>query len=58
MTTVPAIRFRGAGGTEVIEVGEIDVRDPGPGEVTVEIAAAGLNRADLQIGRASCRERV
>ena len=24
MTTVPAIRFRGAGGTEVIEVGEID----------------------------------
>ncbi len=47
MTTVPAIRFRGAGGTEVIEVGEIDVRDPGPGEVTVEIAAAGLNRADL-----------
>lgn len=40
MATVPAIRFRGAGGAEVIELGEIDVRDPGPGEVTVEVAAS------------------
>lgn len=47
MATVAAIRYRGAGGPEVIELGEIDVRDPGPGEVTVEIAAAGLNRADV-----------
>lgn len=47
MATVAAIRYRGAGGTEVIEVGELDVRDPGPGEVQVEIAAAGLNRADV-----------
>jgi NADPH:quinone reductase len=46
-STVPAIRFRGAGGPEVIELGELDVRDPGPGEVQVEIAAAGLNRADV-----------
>lgn len=44
---VPAIRFRGAGGVEVIEVGELEVRDPGPGEVAVEVAAAGVNRADL-----------
>lgn len=42
-----AIRFRGAGGVEVIELGETDVRPPGYGEVTVEVAAAGLNRADL-----------
>ena len=44
---VPAIRFRGAGGPEVIELGELEVRDPGPGEVQVEIAAVGVNRADV-----------
>src|SRR5262245_12914770 len=47
MATVPALRYRGAGGTEVIEVGEVDVRDPGPGEIQVEIVASGLNRADV-----------
>lgn len=41
------MRYRGAGGVEVIEAGELEVRDPGHGEVSVEIAAAGLNRADL-----------
>ncbi|MBK9029976.1 MAG: NAD(P)H-quinone oxidoreductase [Myxococcales bacterium] len=44
---VPAIRFRGAGGVEVIEVGETEVREPGWGEVVVEVVAAGVNRADL-----------
>jgi len=44
---VPCMRYRGAGGVEVIEAGELEVRDPGYGEVQVEIAAAGLNRADV-----------
>ncbi|HTJ41254.1 MAG TPA: NAD(P)H-quinone oxidoreductase [Kofleriaceae bacterium] len=44
---VPAIVFRGSGGPEVIAIGETDVRDPGFGEVSVEIAAAGVNRADV-----------
>jgi putative PIG3 family NAD(P)H quinone oxidoreductase len=43
----PCLRYRGAGGPEVIEAGELDVSDPGPGEVQVEVEAAGLNRADL-----------
>lgn len=47
LTRVRCIRFRGAGGVEVIEVGELEVRAPGAGEVAVEIAAAGVNRADL-----------
>jgi NADPH2:quinone reductase len=47
MAAVAAIRYRGAGGTEVIELSELDVREPGAGEVTVEVAAAGLNRADV-----------
>jgi NADPH2:quinone reductase len=42
-----AVKFRGAGGVDVIELGELEVRDPGAGEVRVAIAAAGLNRADL-----------
>jgi NADPH:quinone reductase len=45
--TTPAVRFRGAGGLEVIELGRTAVRAPGHGEVTVEVVAAGLNRADL-----------
>lgn len=44
---VAAVRFRGAGGPEVITLGELEVREPGPGEVAVDIVAAGLNRADL-----------
>jgi NADPH:quinone reductase len=43
----PAVRFRGAGGLEVIALEETEVRAPGVGEVTVEVVAAGLNRADL-----------
>ena len=41
-----AIRIREPGGPEVLELGEIEVRSPGPNEVLVEVAAAGLNRAD------------
>jgi putative PIG3 family NAD(P)H quinone oxidoreductase len=44
---VECLRYRGAGGVEVIEPGEVEVRDPGAGEVQVEIVAAGLNRADI-----------
>jgi NADPH2:quinone reductase len=44
---VEAVRFTGKGGVEVIAMGELDVRDPGQGEVQVEIVAAGVNRADL-----------
>ncbi len=44
---VEAVRFLRAGGPEVIAMGELEVRDPGPGEVQVEIAAAGVNRADI-----------
>jgi putative PIG3 family NAD(P)H quinone oxidoreductase len=44
---VEAVVFRGAGGPEVIALGETEVRDPGFGEVQVEIAAAGVNRADV-----------
>ena len=44
---VEAIRLRGAGGPEVNTLGELEIREPGVGEVQVEIVAAGLNRADI-----------
>lgn len=43
-----AIRIRGAGGPEVLErVDDLRLREPGGDEVLVEVAAAGLNRADV-----------
>ena len=44
---VEAVVFTGAGGPEVIRIGETEVRDPGPGEIQVEVIAAGVNRADI-----------
>jgi NADPH2:quinone reductase len=41
-----AVRIRAPGGPEVLELGELTLRDPGPHEVVVEVEAAGLNRAD------------
>ncbi|MFC7495720.1 MULTISPECIES: NAD(P)H-quinone oxidoreductase [unclassified Nocardioides] len=35
------------GGPEVLSVAEIPDPEPGPGEVVLEVVAAGLNRADL-----------
>ncbi len=46
MPKAKAIRIREPGGPEVLGVGEIDLPEPGPSQVLVEVAAAGLNRAD------------
>jgi NADPH2:quinone reductase len=45
--TVRAVRLAGAGGPEVLTLGETSVPAPGPSEIRVRVAAAGLNRADL-----------
>ncbi|QCU79503.1 NAD(P)H-quinone oxidoreductase [Citricoccus sp. SGAir0253] len=42
-----AIEYTGAGGREAVSVVELPVPTPGPGEVLVKVAAAGINRADL-----------
>lgn len=41
-----AIQFRTTGGPEVLEVVDAPVPQPGPGEVVVEVAAAGVNFID------------
>jgi putative PIG3 family NAD(P)H quinone oxidoreductase len=42
-----AVVADGAGGPEVLSIGERPDPEPGPGEVVLDVAAAGLNRADL-----------
>src|SRR3954447_22022981 len=45
-THARAVRIKAAGGPEVLALETLEVRDPGPTEVLVEVQAAGLNRAD------------
>jgi putative PIG3 family NAD(P)H quinone oxidoreductase len=42
-----AVIADGAGGPEVLSVAELPDPTPGPGEVVLDVVAAGLNRADL-----------
>lgn len=42
-----AVVAAGTGGPEVLSVAEVPDLAPGPGEVVLAVAAAGLNRADL-----------
>ncbi|MGC7101152.1 quinone oxidoreductase family protein [Amycolatopsis lurida] len=42
----PAVRIQQTGGPEVLEFTEVEVGDPGPGELLVEVAAAGINYID------------
>jgi NADPH2:quinone reductase len=40
------VRFRELGGPEVLRLEELEVDDPGPGEVRLRVQAIGLNRAE------------
>jgi len=46
-TTMTAIVAREAGGPEVLVPAERKVPEPGPGEILIEVAAAGINRPDV-----------
>jgi putative PIG3 family NAD(P)H quinone oxidoreductase len=45
-TTMRQVRFAGAGGPEVIRIETAPVPKPGPDQVLIEVAAAGINRPD------------
>ena len=45
--TMRQIRFEGSGGPEVIRVETAPVPRPGPGQVLIAVAAAGINRPDV-----------
>jgi NADPH:quinone reductase-like Zn-dependent oxidoreductase len=40
------IRVHELGGPEVLQIEDLDVGDPGPGEVRIKVEAVGLNRAE------------
>jgi putative PIG3 family NAD(P)H quinone oxidoreductase len=42
-----AVLIQAPGDVQALALGELTVRDPGPHEVLVAVAAAGLNRADI-----------
>jgi putative PIG3 family NAD(P)H quinone oxidoreductase len=42
-----AVVIQGSGGPDVLELAEVPDPVPGPGDVLIEVAAAGVNRADL-----------
>ncbi len=41
-----AVRFYEFGGPDVLRIEDVALREPGPGEVTMAVAAIGLNRAE------------
>ena len=43
-----AVYISEPGGPEVLEVRDVPPPVPGPGEVLIDVVAAGLNRADVQ----------
>ncbi|MCZ7685483.1 MAG: NAD(P)H-quinone oxidoreductase [Sandaracinaceae bacterium] len=47
MPIARAVRIKSPGGPEVLHIDRVSVDAPGPGQLLVEVTAAGLNRADL-----------
>ena len=45
--TMKQVEFAGAGGADVIRLGEAPVPTPGAGKVLIEVVAAGVNRPDV-----------
>lgn len=43
-----AVEITEPGGPEVLRISEVAVPEPGPGEVLIRVAAAGVNRPDVQ----------
>ena len=53
-----AIRFNQLGGPEVLHIEDLPDRQPGPGEVLLEVEAVGLNRAESMYYRGIYMEKV
>jgi len=51
-----AVRFDGYGGREVLYVADIEMPSPGPGEVVVEVRAAGINPGEAGIRSGAMHE--
>jgi NADPH:quinone reductase-like Zn-dependent oxidoreductase len=49
MTIARAVLAPSYGGPDVLEIREVEVPAPGPGEVTIEVRAAGVNPVDYKL---------
>jgi NADPH2:quinone reductase len=47
MVQARAVIIQGKGDVDVLKLGTLEVAAPGPGQLLIEVAAAGLNRADM-----------
>lgn len=47
MATAKIVRFHALGGPEVLQLEDLPVPEPGPGEVRLRVRAIGLNRAEV-----------
>lgn len=50
------VRFTELGGPEVLHVVDVELGPPGPGEVLLDVAAIGLNRAESMFRQGDCIE--
>ena len=48
-----AIRMHQTGGVDVLRVEQVDAPTPGPGEVLIRVAVAGVNYTDVMARQAS-----
>jgi len=53
-----AVRFDRYGGREVLSIREVPMNQPGPGEVPVEVRAAGINPGEALISSGALHERL
>src|SRR6185312_16185663 len=51
LTVTRTVRFHEIGGPEVLRIEELPRREPGSGEVRIQVAAIGLNRAEALFRR-------
>lgn len=51
-----AVRFHNYGGPEVLKIEEVDVPEPGPGQVRIAVRAAGINPIDWKLRAGYMRE--
>ena len=55
-STVRAVRFHETGGPEVLRIEDVELRDPGAGEVRIRVRAVGLNRSEVNFRRGTYLE--
>ena len=47
-STMTAVELAGKGGPEVLVAGQVATPQPGAGQILIKVAAAGVNRPDIQ----------